>query len=225
MSEVLLIHGACFGAWCWDGVIAALAQRGVQARAIDLPGRGGPASLDDQARAIAAALSGPAVLVGHSAGGFAITAAAEISPHVAGLIYLCAYVPVVGMSLAQMRRAGPSQPMAGAFEVAGDQFGFRADRARALFFEDCEDATAQLVMQAIAPMETPLTTDARAQSLPRGAIICQNDRAIPPDYQRQMAAGMLQHEIAMGNAPFLAEPEVLAAELIAMARQILSVAG
>lgn len=212
MSEILLLHGACFGAWCWQGVIPALGDLGHAARAIDLPGREAQATLADQAAAIVAALRGPTVLVGHSAGGYAITAAAEASPLVAGLVYLCAYVPVAGKSLAEMRRAGPSQPMAGAFVVdrAAGLFGFDPTRARGLFFDACEDATARLVRQAIAPMETALPSVARAQALLRGAIICAQDRAVPPEYQRKMAAGMAQLERPWGHAPFLQDPPGLA---------------
>ncbi|MBH1974310.1 MAG: alpha/beta fold hydrolase, partial [Rhodobacteraceae bacterium] len=92
MSEFLLIHGACHAAWAWDRVIPALAAQGHSARALDLPGRGGHATLDEQARAVLDALQGPTVLVAHSAGGFAMTAAAQMDPAlVAGLIYVCAY--------------------------------------------------------------------------------------------------------------------------------------
>ncbi|MGV8954915.1 MAG: alpha/beta fold hydrolase [Cypionkella sp.] len=220
MSEILLVHGACFGAWCWERVIPELRALGHAARAIDLPGREADASLADQAEAIVAELRGPTILVGHSAGGFAITAAAEASDLVTGLIYLCAYVPVAGMSLAEMRRAGPSQPMTGAFVVdpAAGLFGFDPTRARALFFDACEDASARLVQQAMAPMETALPSVARAKTLPRGAIICSTDRAVPPAYQRQMAAGMVQVEQPWGHAPFLQDPVGLAAEIDRMLR-------
>lgn len=212
MSDILLVHGACFGAWCWEQVIPALEALGHRTRAIDLPGRGGPASLSDQAGVIVAALRGPTVLVGHSAAGFAISAAAESSGLVAGLVYVCAYVPEAGKTLAEMRRAGPSQPMAGAFEVSADRqmFAFKPDRAQALFFHDCEDASARLVAQAVAPMEQALVSVARGQTLPRAALICAQDRALPPQYQRQMAQGMAQVELDLGHAPFLSDPLGLA---------------
>lgn len=219
MSEILLIHGACFGAWCWEAVIPELTALGHSARAIDLPGRGAQASLADQAKAIVTAIRHPTILVGHSAGGFAITAAAELSRDVAGLIYLCAYVPEVGKTLAQMRREGPSQPMAGAFVVdrAAGLFGFAPSRARDLFFIDCADETAQLVMQAIEPMETALPLITQAASLPRAAIICDGDQAIPPAYQVLMARGIVQQHLPLGHAPFLAGPARLALAIAELA--------
>lgn len=223
MAEMLLIHGSCYGAWAFDRLIAALAGLGVKARAIDLPGRGGGVtSLAEQAEAIVAALDGPTVLVGHSAGGFAITAAAELAPEkVAGLIYLCAYVPAPGQSLADMRRAGPSQPLKGSFRLTADRkaYGFAPTRAKALFFHDCPDADAaiaRLCLEPVAPQETAFPALHHAPNLPRAAIICADDRAIPPAYQAQMAAGMALTTLASGHSPFLSMPDRLAEALSAV---------
>lgn len=217
MAEMLLVHGSCYGAWAFDHLIPALERRGVRARAIDLPGRGGaPTSLAEQAKAIVAALDGPTVLVGHSAGGFAITAAAELAPDkVAGLIYLCAYVPVPGRSLADMRRAGPSQPLKGSFHLTADRsaYGFDPARAKALFFHDCPDpeaVIARLCLEPVAPQETAFPALHHAPNLPCAAIICTDDRAIPPAYQAQMAEGMAQTVLASGHSPFLSMPDRLA---------------
>jgi pimeloyl-ACP methyl ester carboxylesterase len=224
MSEFLLIHGACHGAWAWDQVIPALAALGHSARAIDLPGRNAASTLAEQAQAVVAALHRPTILVGHSAGGFVITAAAEAAPHlVTGLIYVCAYVPQPGRSLAQMRRAAPSEPLKGAFRVAADRrtYGFDPELAPALFFHDCPDsaaATARLCPEALAPMETALPATSRAENLPRAYIRCLDDRAIPPEYQTEMAQGISrQITLPCGHSPFLAMPELLAQSLSQLA--------
>jgi pimeloyl-ACP methyl ester carboxylesterase len=149
--------------------------------------------------------------VGHSAGGFAISAAAA-SPLVAGLVFVAAYVPKPGLSLADMRRAGPSQPLRGSFRLTEDRraYGFAAERCKDLFFHDCPDATDRLCLEPIAPQETPLV---HLRALPRAAVICTEDRAIPPDYQRDMAAGMVQETLPSGHCPFLSMPDALAASL------------
>lgn len=217
MVEVLLVHGSCFGAWAWEAVIPALAQQGHRARAIDLPGRGGAqTTLKAQAAAIVAALTAPTVLVGHSAGGFAISAAAETAPDlVLGLIFVAAYVPKPGLSLADMRRAGPSQPLRGSFRLTPDRraYSFDPDRCAELFFHDCPNAqaaTARMCLEPVAPQETPLSV---LRPLPRAAVICTEDRAIPPDYQTAMAEGLPHLRLASGHAPFLSMPANLAAKL------------
>ncbi|AWD22736.1 alpha/beta fold hydrolase [Fuscovulum blasticum] len=227
MAEVLLVPGSCHGAWCWHQVIPALAALGHSARAIDLPGRGADAAratLDDLAGAIVAALDRPTVVVGHSAAGYAITAAAERDPaNMAALVYLCAYVPVSGQSLAQMRRAGPRQPLAGSYRLDAARTVFSFDPARVddLFYHDCpaEDralAARCLAPEPIAPQETPLRLTARSQDLPRHYIACTEDRAIPPEYQVVMAASVPEANrtaLPSSHSPFFAMPQALAARI------------
>lgn len=229
MPELLLIHGTCHGAWCFDHLRHELAARGIPARAIDLPGRdGSPTTLDDYARAILDAATSETILVGHSAGGYAITAAAEADPaRFRGLIYLCAYLPDAGQSLAEMRRAGPSQPLMPAIRMAEDNQSFTIDPALApsAFYQDCRPdlaawATAQLCPQPVTPQQTPLWPT-RAETLPRHYIVCDNDQTIPPDYQRQMASRLpeaCRHSLPSGHSPFLAMPDRLA-DLLASLRQ------
>lgn len=220
MAKVLLNHGSGFGGWVWDQTIAELDRLGHDARAIDLPGRdGADCGLDDLARAIITALDGPTVLVGHSAGGYAISAAAEASPDlVAGLIYVAAYVPQPGQSLVDLRRAGPAQPMRGAFHVTPDRTAYRfaPDRCADLFFHDCPDPaalTARMGPEPIRPQETAFGPLTHSPYLPRAALICTQDRAIPPDWQRQMAADLPQTDLRSGHCPFLSMPVSLAAIL------------
>lgn len=231
MVEVLLIHGSCYGAWAWDKLIPALGTLGIRARALDLPGRNGePTTLKTQAKAVVDALTGPTVLLGHSAGGYVISAAAELAAELApnrvtGLIYLCAYIPQLGLSLADMRRAGPSQPLKGAIDVTPDRSAYRFDPARsaALFFHDCPDPDpfiARMGAEPILPQETALPSLHRCTALPRAAIICTDDRAIPPDYQRHMAQGLPQTVLASGHSPFLSMPDTLAREIDGCLRAI-----
>ena len=237
MSEILLIHGSCHGAWCWHRVIPALEALGHRARAIDLPGHGRdqtPATqvtLDSYAAAICDALTKPTIVVGHSMAGYPITAAAERDPaHIAALVYLCAYAPVSGMSLADLRRAGPRQPLAPAIRVDATRTTFSFDplQTDAVFYHDCDRETQTLAAlcltpEPIAPQETPLTLTPRSQTLPRHYIRCTQDRAIPPEYQAVMAQSVpATHHTTLpaSHAPFFACPDTLATRLHAIARQI-----
>ena len=231
MAHFLLIHGSCHGAWCWRDTIPALEALGHTAQAIDLPGHGQDqtprdgVTLDDYARAICDALDRPAIVVGHSMGGYPITAAAERDPaQIRALVYLCAYRPVSGLSLGDMRRAGPRQPLLPAIRVDGKVFRF--DPAYAdLFYHDCAPDTvawalASQTPQPIAPQETPLVLTARSRDLPQFYIRCAGDRAIPPEYQATMAEGLPEGRVShleASHSPFLSMPGTLAAQLDAIA--------
>lgn len=230
MSEFLLIHGSCHGAWCWTHVIPALAALGHGACAIDLPAHGadrtpvGAATLEGYADAILAAIDRPVILVGHSMGGYPITAAAERAPErIAALVYVCAYVPVSGMSLAGMRRAGPRQPLAPAIRLSDDRASFTFDPALTAdrFYHDCPEADRALAVrnlcpEPVLPQETPLRLTGRAAGVPRHYIRCTEDRAIPPEYQATMAAGFPDGHVTTlptSHSPFFAAPAALAARL------------
>ncbi len=226
MADFLLIHGSCHGAWCWREVIPALQALGHDARAIDLPSHGDdpiPAdevTLDLYADAIVDALTGPTVLVGHSMGGFPVTAAAERAPErIARLVYLCAYVPMPGKTLAEMRRMAPTQPLLDAIAVAGDRITFTIDPEKAIdrFYHDVDPglaawAVSRLGPQPILPQETALVPD-RAARLPRTYIRCTGDRAVPPAFQGAMTAHWPEgtvHDMATSHSPFLSDPAGLA---------------
>ena len=88
MGKIVLVHGAFHGAWCWDGVVAALAERGLDSHAVELPLTSFSDDISTARSAIAAAGDG-AVVCGHSYGGCVISAAAD-QPGVRRLVYLCA---------------------------------------------------------------------------------------------------------------------------------------
>ena len=97
-DNVVLVHGAWHGAWCWERVIPALAERGLRATAIDLPGHGEDSSVmtdlhGDSTRVtdVLDELGEPAILVGHSYGGAVITEAGD-HPLVEHLVFIAALV-------------------------------------------------------------------------------------------------------------------------------------
>jgi len=229
MARYLLVHGSGHGAWCWRDLLPRLAALGHDARALDLPGSGEDPTAPQQATlksygdAILASLTAPTILVGHSAGGFAITQAAETDPaQIARLVFLCAYVPRPGASLIDMRREAPEQPLSGALETSedGHAYRFRDAALAANLYADCPPGTldyarAHLGWQPIRPQSDSIAFTGRSAHVPRSFILCGNDRTIPPDHQRAMAAGHGDdvHVIATGHSPFFAAPDVLAALL------------
>ena len=234
MAGFLLIHGSCHGAWCWRDVLPRLVAAGHEARAIDLPSHGddptplGEVTLDGYARAILDATEEPVILVGHSMAGFPISLAAEMAPEkVAKLVYLCAYLPVAGRSLVDMRRAGPRQPLLDAIVTAPDRLSFTIDPAKAAekFYNDCPDeavkfAVPRLCAQAVAPQATPIDLGERFAGVEKHYIRCLDDRTIPPEYQEVMATRLPPehvHVLPTSHSPFFAAPDMLTELLVQIA--------
>lgn len=232
MSEVILIHGACHGAWCWAETLTALATLGLTARALDLPGHGADRTppdritLDLYADAILASLTGPTVLVGHSAGGHAIAAAALKRPGlVSRLIFLAAWIPNPGLSLADLRREARPEALTRAIRLAPDRltYSFAPESYAETFAQDAPPeilalAQRNLCPEPVAPHETPLPA---APDTPAFAIFCDHDHAIPPALQRQMAAGIPPERTASlpaSHSPFFSQPEALARIIARFAR-------
>lgn len=235
MSELLLIHGSCHGAWCWRDTLDELETLGQPARAIDLPGHGADptprdrVTLDLYADAILAEIEkidGPVTLVGHSMGGFPVTAAALRAPErIARLVYLCAYVPRAGVSLSDMRHLWPDQPLLPAIVPSEDRvtFTFAPESLESLFYHDCPPGTldrarARLTPQPLLPQRTAI--DPAVPDVERHAIICDEDRAVLPGFQALMAdsfgEGRIQH-MDTSHSPFFAAPADLARRLAALA--------
>ena len=102
MSTFVLVHGAWHGGWCWYKVVSLLRQQGHTVLAPDLPAHGrdqtpiNSVSMGSYAQRVADVMrtvGEPVILVGHSMGGFVISAAAEQQPEsVAKLVYLAAFL-------------------------------------------------------------------------------------------------------------------------------------
>lgn len=227
MADFLLIHGSCHGAWCWRDTIPALAALGHTARAIDLPGHGeNPAPVDKITLAscrdaVLAASTPDTILVGHSWGGFPISAAAEAAPDaMRGLIFLCAYVPVSGLSMIDMRKRGPRQTILNAVTRSADNLSYTIDPTQAgdLFYQDCLPevvafAVAHLCPQAVKPQNTPLHLSDNFASVPKSYIRCRQDQTIPPEYQidmsRDFPSGRV-FDMPTSHSPFFSDPGGLA---------------
>lgn len=236
MADFLLIHGSCHGAWCWRDMTAPLEAMGHTARTIDLPGHGSDTTpipkvtLDACADAILAASTPGTLIVGHSWGGYPISAAAESNPDaMRGLIYLCAYVPVSGMSLADMRKLSDAQPLAGTVIRSADMTTYTIvpDRVRDLFYHDCPDEVVAYAMpllrpQIIKPQETPLNLTKRFASVPKSYIQTLNDHTIPPEFQLELAKDFPEDRLfnmPTSHSPFFADPQGLATMLDRISKQ------
>jgi pimeloyl-ACP methyl ester carboxylesterase len=116
MSDILLIHGAWHGPWCWDAFAQRLTARGHQVRALQLrghdrrPGRLWHRLSDyvEDVRHAAAQFAQPPFLVGHSMGGLLVQK--HLERHPAPGAILLASVPV-GSTIPAVIRLAARHPI------------------------------------------------------------------------------------------------------------------
>ncbi len=218
-KRIVLVHGAWSSAKSWGAMARILARRGYDVAAVDLPGHGSDPTppetvqLADYSAKIVDVLSKgpPAVLVGHSMGGMAISAAAEQAPeHIRKLAYVCAFLPQSGDSLLSLiKRDGHTVsaavrpgPVAGTTVLEGDvAIPYLAQDASPRMQQEI---IAHMGLQPNAPQTDIITLSGNFQSVPRTYVFCENDRTISPTLQRWMVARSpcaQTHTLETGHLP------------------------
>ncbi|MEU8664468.1 alpha/beta hydrolase, partial [Actinoplanes philippinensis] len=223
MNTVVLVHGFWHGSWCWSPVTELLAGHGVPSVAVDTEGHGlraaRPASPDAVSPAAGVTATSaaellveqlrtigrgePVTVVAHSMGGAVATRAAELAPELfAGLIYLTAFAPVVGLPagayIDQPENLGEHVTALIAADPAVTG-ALRIDPAnteavRDCFYHDVPRPLADAALALLSP-DGPLgvtteafeATTARFGRIPVTYLVCTEDRAVPPALQHRFA--------------------------------------
>ena len=186
---------------------------------------------------------GKVILVGHSAGGMTISAAAEQVPNLLlAVVYLSGFMVPNGMSLlAMLQHETLSSALApglfvgdpvaiGATRINGGSTddAYRSQLKAAFYADVSEPEFAQAASQlhcdepntgALAPSEITL---GRFGAVPRHYIRCTQDRAIPLTGQDHMIATVdgaiggktITHTLESSHSPFLSQPAKLSTILI-----------
>jgi pimeloyl-ACP methyl ester carboxylesterase len=215
VGEVVLVHGAWHGAWCWDAVVADLRRLDVTVTAVELPLAGLAADAATARSAIDAA--GPrSVVVGHSYGGAVISEAAAGLQSVARLIYLAAFLTEPDEDMVAL--------MAGSkltHSLLVDGFSTTVDPmvAAEVFYGDSDPDTAAAMVARLRPMAIAAPASSSSEpawrTIPSTYVICTNDQALPVSAQRKMATrAEFVVEWPTDHSPFVTRPTSVA-ELIA----------
>ena len=223
--DVVLVHGGFVDASGWEGVYGILNRDGYRVSVVQNP----TVSLADDVtatRRVLAALDGPAILVGHSYGGVVITEAGN-DPKVEGLVYIAAFAPDKGESVATLIKDPP--PGAPVPPILPPRDGYLLlDRAKfaASFAADVEAAKAAFM----ADSQVPWGVDALAGAIsepawkrkPSWYLVATDDRMIPPPAQRLMSkrAGATVVEHAGSHAIYVSQPEAVAGLIARAAREV-----
>src|SRR5262245_30911593 len=104
-NNIVLVHGGFVDGSGWEGVYRALRKDRFNVSIVQNP----TVTLADDVdvtRRVVAAQNGPVILVGHSYGGVVITEAGN-DPKVVGLVYIAAFAPDKGESVASLIKHPP----------------------------------------------------------------------------------------------------------------------
>jgi pimeloyl-ACP methyl ester carboxylesterase len=191
--NIVLVHGAFVDQTSWKPVADILTKKGYNVTLVENPLTSLGADVDATRRALGQQ-DGKTILVGHSWGGVVITEAGN-DPKVSALVYVSAFAPDVGQSLAALAESGPATE--GAAAIHPDEKGnlyidpkvFPSAVAADLPAEIAESlANHQLPLNHTA-FEAPVDT-AAWRDKPTFYVISTKDKVIAPEVQKAFATRM-----------------------------------
>jgi pimeloyl-ACP methyl ester carboxylesterase len=214
-STVVLVHGGFVDGAGWEGVYKVLKKDGYDVSIVQNPTTSLPDDVAATRQAIAQA-KGPVVLVGHSYGGVVITEAGN-DPKVSKLVYIAAFAPDKGESVASLIKDPP--PGASVPPILPPQNGYLfLDRAKfaASFAADVDGEKAAFMADSqvpwgVAALEGAVTEPAWKKK-PSWYLIATDDHMIPPAAQHFMSkrAGATVVENAGSHAIYVSKPDSVA---------------
>ena len=225
MNNIVLVHGGFVDGAGWEGVYRSLKKDGYNVSIVQNP----TLSLDGDVAAtkrVLASQDGPAILVGHSYGGAVITEAGN-DPKVVGLVYITAFAPDKGESVATLIKNPP--PGAPVPPILPPQDGYLLlDKSKfaASFAGDVEPEKAAFMADSQVPWGVEALSGSISEpawkSKPSWYMIATDDKMIPPDAQRSMSkrAGATVVEVKGSHAIYVSQPESVAALIEQAAKSV-----
>src|SRR5258707_4056299 len=215
-KNVVLVHGGFVDGSGWEGVYKILKKDGYNVSIVQNP----TISLEDDVAAtkrILAAQDGRAILVGHSYGGAVITEAGN-DPKVEGLVYITAFAPDKGESVATLIKDPPPGTPVPPIQPPQDGYLF-LDKAKfpASFAADVGAEKAAFMADSQVPWGVAALSGAISEpawkAKPSWYLVVTEDKMIPPVAQRSMSkrAGSTVAETTGSHAIYVSQPGPVAA--------------
>ena len=215
IKNIVIVHGAFADASTWKNVFDILTADGYNVSLVQNP----LTSLEDDVEATNRIINkqdGPVVLVGHSWGGTVITQAG-ISPKVAALVYVAAFVPQDGETTFALATSVAPAPENGI--LPPDDKGFiYYDKAKFHkgFAAEQSDDMADFMYASQGPIAakafvTPVSRVAW-KTKPSYAIVATEDKSISPNLERTMykRAGCKVTELQGSHTLFISKARAVA---------------
>jgi pimeloyl-ACP methyl ester carboxylesterase len=225
---VVLVHGGWADASSWNAVVERLEDRGYTVVAPPNPLRG----LQYDAAylsSVLATISGPIVLVGHSYGGMVLTDAATGHPNVKALVYIAAFAPDLGDSIATLEAMNPGsevglaaltlRPYPGGVDAYITPSVFHS-----VFCADVPTSTAAVMAATQRPIDFAVEAEPSGppawRTIPSWFLVASDDHAIPAATERFMAkrAGATTVEISASHVAMVSHPDAVTDLILDAAR-------
>ena len=211
IKNVVLVHGGFVDGSGWEGVYRGLRKQGFKVSIVQNPTN----SLADDVRAtrwVLAQQKEPVILVGHSYGGVVITETGN-DPSVAGLVYIAAFAPDAGESVASLiKDPPPGAPVPPILPPRDGYLLLDQDKFAASFAADVDPELAAFMADAQVPWGLEALQGAVSQpawkSKPSWYLVAKDDRMIPPPAQRAMSqrAGSTVVEVPGSHSVYVSHP-------------------
>jgi pimeloyl-ACP methyl ester carboxylesterase len=230
IKNVVLVHGAWADGSSWSKIVPILQAKGLNLVCVQNP----LTSLADDVAAthrMIDAQDGPVLLAGHSYGGAIITEAGN-HPKVAGLVYVAAFAPDEGETLAGLAQPYGPTPLFSELQPIADGFLLLTRKGvHESFAQDLSAEEKELMVATQAATQGAVlgTTIGKAawHSKPSWFVIAANDRAISPEQERVTAARMRAKTLTLptSHVPMLSQPQKVADFIIEAAASLNATSG
>jgi pimeloyl-ACP methyl ester carboxylesterase len=210
-KAVVLVHGGFVDGSGWAGVYQMLKAKGYRVAVVQNPTK---SLADDVATTKAAidSLDGDVVLVGHSYGGAVITEAGT-HPKVSSLVYITAFAPDKGESVASLiSNPPPGAPVPPILPPKDGYLFLDRTKFAASFAADVEADLASFMADSQVPWGVNALSGAVSEpawrTKPSYYLVATEDKMIPPPAQRGMAqrAKAQVKEVPGSHAIYVSKP-------------------
>src|SRR5882757_7171346 len=214
-KAIVLVHGGFVDGSGWAGVYKILKDKGYNVRVVQNPTK---SLADDVAttKAVIDSLGSDVVLVGHSYGGVVITEAGT-HPKVSSLVYITAFAPDKGESVASLiANPPPGAPVPPILPPKDGYLFLDRTQFAASFAADVEADTASFMADSQVPWGVEAlagaVTEPAWKTKPSYYLVASEDKMIPPPAQRAMAGRVKARvtEVPGSHAIYVSKPAEVA---------------
>jgi pimeloyl-ACP methyl ester carboxylesterase len=220
---IVLVHGGFVDGSGWEGVYNILKKDGYKVLVVQNPTY---SLADDVAvtKRVIATAGGEVILVGHSYGGVVVSEAGN-DPKVIGLVYIAAFAPDRGESVASLiANPAPGAPVPPILPPIDGYLFLDREKFAGSFAADVRPDRAAFMADSQVPWGVEALQGAVSvpawRSKPSWYLVASDDKMIPPEAQRAMGtrAKAKMTEAPGSHAIYVSSPEKVASVIVGAAK-------